>query len=83
VTPLAGVRFDVPSDPRGEPWRISSREGAAVDLDFEPVGAREEHNHFGVVRSDFVQPYGRFSGSVHGHDVSGCFGVVETHRSVW
>jgi hypothetical protein len=30
-----------------------------------------------------VQPYGRFAGSVCGHDITGAFGVVEVHLSVW
>jgi hypothetical protein len=83
VTRLPGVRFHVPERPRTDRWRITSREGDAIDLAFDPVGAREEHTHLGLVRADFVQPYGRFSGHVQDHDVTGCFGVVETHRAVW
>jgi hypothetical protein len=80
---LDGVRFDVPKDPKSETWRIASLESGAVDLEFQPLGAREEHTNFGLVRTDFVQPYGRFAGSVCGHDLSGTFGVVEVHLSVW
>lgn len=83
VQRLDGVRFHVPKHPKSEPWRITSLESDEVDLEFEPLGAREEHTNFGLVRTDFVQPYGRFAGSVRGHDVTGSFGVVEVHLSVW
>jgi hypothetical protein len=64
-------------------WRIVSLEGDDVDLEFEPLGAREEHSNFGLVRTDFVQPYGRFADRVCGRDITGSFGVVEAHHSVW
>ena len=83
VRPLSGVRFDVPTEPQTKPWRIRSLDSDEVDLEFEPFGAREEHTNFGLVRTDFIQPYGRFAGRVRGHDVTDCFGVVETHLSVW
>lgn len=83
VQRLGGVRFEVPSDPKRGTWHVQSLEGDEVDIDFEPLGAREEHTNFGLVRTDFVQPYGRFAGRVRGHDVTGTFGVVETHLSVW
>ena len=80
VRRLGGVTFHVPSDPSAQVWRI---EGEEVDLEFEPLGAREEHTNFGLVRTDFVQPYGRFAGRVGEHDITGAFGVVEAHLSVW
>ena len=83
VRRLSGVRFAVPSRPKEQVWRITSIEGDEVDLEFEPLGAREEHTNFGLVRTDFVQPYGRFAGRVCGHDFTGLFGVVEVHLSVW
>lgn len=83
VRRLSGVRFEVPMDPKNMRWRIQSLDGDEVDLEFEPLGAREDHSNFGLVRTDFVQPYGRFAGRVGGHDLNGCFGVVETHLSVW
>ena len=83
VRRLDGVRFEVPNDPQLESWRITSLDGDEVDLQFRPLGAREEHSNFGLVRTDFVQPYGRFEGHLCGHDVTGSFGVVEVHLSVW
>jgi hypothetical protein len=83
VRPLSGVRFEVPTAPKSKRWVIRSVDGNEVDIEFEPLGAREEHTNFGLVRTDFIQPYGRFAGHVCGHDITGCFGVVETHLSVW
>ena len=83
VRRLSGVTFEVPSRPQTQRWRIHSIHGDEVDLDFEPLGAREEHTNFGIVRTDFVQPYGKFAGRVRGHQIDGAFGVVETHLSVW
>ncbi len=83
VRRLSGVVFDLPRDPKSQPWRITSLDTDEVDLAFEPLGAREENTNFGIVRTEFVQPYGRFAGRVAGHDVTGAFGVVETHLSVW
>jgi len=83
VHKLRGVAFDVPADPKTQRWRIRSIDTDEVDLEFDPLGAREEHTNFGLVRTDFVQPYGRFAGRICSHDVTGAFGVVETHLSVW
>jgi hypothetical protein len=83
VSALSGVRFSVPSDPRSERWVIRSIDTDEVDIEFEPLGAREDHTNLVLVRTDFVQPYGRFAGRVHEHDIAGCFGVVESHLSVW
>ena len=83
VRPLSGVRFEMPSDPKTKRWVIRSLDTDEVDVEFEPLGAREEHRNFGLVRTDFVQPYGRFAGRVCGHDITGCFGVVEAHVSMW
>lgn len=83
VVPLEGVRFEVPSRPDAEPWHIRSTQGDAVDLTFEPLGARAQRLNLGLVRSDFVQPYGLFYGTVAGHRLDGALGVVEDHLSVW
>ena len=83
VSRLPGVRFQMPMEPKTQRWRIESLDSDQVELEFQPLGAREDHTNFGLVRTDFVQPYGRFVGRVREHDLNGCFGVVETHVSVW
>jgi hypothetical protein len=83
VQRLSGVVFEVPERPKTQSWKIRSIDADEIEIEFEPFGAREEHTNFGLVRTDFVQPYGRFIGRVLGHDITGAFGVVETHLSVW
>jgi hypothetical protein len=82
---LGNVSFALPREPAVEPWRIH---GDDLDLRFVPLGARHEHVHLGLVRSDFVQPFGRFSGwlQVPGGDrltLDQSFGVVEDHDALW
>ncbi len=86
--PLRGVRYDVPANPASEPWRIRSLGGDEVDLTFHPRGARSERLNVGLIVSEFVQPYGSFTGRIrapNGPDLSldGVFGVVEDHLSRW
>lgn len=83
VQRLSGVSFDVPRDPGTDRWRIKSTDTNEVELEFQPIGAREDRTNFGLVRTEFVQPYGRFVGRVRGHDLTDAFGVVEAHLSVW
>lgn len=83
VTPLGGVAFHMPARPAHEAWHIRSLRGDEVDLTFQPLGAREQRLNLGLVRSDFVQPYGSFRGTVAGHRLDDAFGVVEDHLSVW
>ncbi len=77
---LGAARFGVPARPKSEPWTII---GDDLDLTFTPIGARAQKKNFGLVVSDFVQPYGTFRGVVRGVEITDAFGVVESHRSVW
>ncbi len=88
VHTLAGVDFQLPSNPRKETWKIHSKSGNEVDLEFTPLGTREEQLNLGIIKSDFIQPYGNFRGLIRKDgnrpvDVTGLFGVVEKHLSVW
>ncbi|RHY04143.1 hypothetical protein DYB25_004508 [Aphanomyces astaci] len=94
VCVLGAVTFDVPEDGMTQAWRIRSVDGVgAVNLTFVPGGARQERlNVLNVLRSDFVQPYGRFTGKIsctgsdrisRTVDVQDAFGVVEDHFALW
>lgn len=89
---LGGVQFELPNNPRCEPWKIRSRSTGSpeVDLVFTPLGTREEQLNAGVIKSNFIQPYGTYQGTLCPKDgalpsisVNGLLGVVETHHSVW
>lgn len=67
-------------------WRVGSKD-SAVQLEFEPLGARSENLNLGVVASRFKQNYGRFHGTVRiaGVDtrIDGAYGLLEDHDSKW
>ena len=71
----------------GEVKPLPAVTDGAVDLRFVPAAVHEEAQDLKVVRSKFIQPVGRFSGTltVDGktHRVSGIPGVVEDQDVVW
>jgi hypothetical protein len=76
--PVGAVRFSF-GDPLGE-WRI---QGNAVDLTFQPEGARKEDKNLLVAKSWYVQPIGAFRGRIAGATVDGLPGVTEDHIARW
>jgi hypothetical protein len=80
---LSGVDFVVPRSPDRMPWRIASKVGDEVSLVFSPLGVRAQNLDLGLVKSNFVQPFGTYAGRVLGRTVEGVFGVVEDHHAVW
>lgn len=64
---------------------IWGADGTHIRFDQEAVRARSDN--FGLVRSEYVQPFGRFRGTLPGgvelstHDTS--FGVMERHTALW
>ena len=86
--PLQGVEFSVPQRPEAQQWRIQSLDGEEVSLEFQPLGARRQSLHLGLVVSKFIQPFGLFNGTIRpkGHSplrVVDAFGVVEDHYAKW
>jgi hypothetical protein len=57
-------------------------EGGA--LRFAPEAARERHDELLLMRSDYLQPFGTFSGTLPGGlELASGFGVMEDHRARW
>lgn len=82
-------RVEFEYDPRAilRRWRIHDEAGL-VDLEFNPIGKREDDVNFGVVVSQFLQPYGNFSGTLRTPDgelkeLTNVFGVTEQHFAKW
>lgn len=76
---------DTPTDP-AQTWRVRTAD-QRLSLQFTPEGARSEHLNFGVLASDFTQPFGALCGiwrDADGseHTLTGT-GVVERHRALW
>lgn len=66
-------------------WRILTRDNI-FEARFRPFGARGEDLNVGLMRSQFVQPYGLFDGVVKIDGVPEKFsgyGVTEDHLAVW
>lgn len=88
LIPLGAAQFDF--DPRQPlaPWRIRTSDGL-LDLVFTPEGGRHEDRNLLLAASHYVQPVGRFDGTVRAHagaldrPVRGLVGVTEDHRSRW
>jgi len=94
---LQPLTISMPTPESNGKWTIRSvteTPDELVDLTFTGLGQREDHANFGIVVSDFVQPFGQFEGTIrifsysigrHLHITLGplAFGVVEDHHAVW
>jgi hypothetical protein len=61
---------------------VTFAEGGALAFTAESV--RERHDHVGPLRSDYVQPFGTFTGALPGAGtLAAGFGVMERHRARW
>jgi hypothetical protein len=83
--PVGAVRFAFDETAHdASPWEIR---GDGVDLRFDPSGMRVGHEDLVLIKSRFVQPYGRFRGTlrVGGEAVriEDVVGVVEDHDALW
>jgi len=78
---LGEVHFE---SPREGDWSIA---GERVQLQFQPLGKRQQDVNLFLVRSAFVQPYGEAVGTLRCEeetlDVASAFGVAEDHQAVW
>jgi hypothetical protein len=66
-------------------WRILTRDNI-FEARFRPFGARGENLNMGIMRSQFVQPYGIFDGQIKVNGETEKFsgyGVTEDHLALW
>ncbi len=61
--PVAKVDFGYDAADPDKPWEIKSRDNR-IDLLFTPEGIRKANDNFGIIKSQFIQPCGQFSGSI-------------------
>ncbi len=83
MSPLSAVRFEYDEDNVLKPWRVKTTDGRC-DLTFTPQGERSGKVNYGVIKSDFHQPYGFFNGTAvdadgKKHKIKDFFGVCEHH----
>lgn len=73
-----------PVDATDGPWRLT---GPGWDLHFEPAAVRSADENLWLVRSRYVQPIGRFVGTLPGPDGDAVpidiVGVTEDHHARW
>jgi hypothetical protein len=84
MDPSAVIEYDE-SEP-SKPWHVSTSDGA-VELEFHPIGVHRENLNLGLIRSNFLQPVGEFTGTIRvdGQDVTieRMPGVVENQNTLW
>ncbi len=79
---LGPVRFEYDAARREAPWCVRSGDGL-VDLCFEARGAHAEARNLGLVRSDFTQLSGWYSGVVAGRRLARAPGIAEHQAVKW
>lgn len=84
IQSLGKISFILPEQRHKQDWHLS---GPDIDLIFTPLGARRSDVDFGLIKSQFIQPFGKFNGLVHfgGKPIAlqNAIGVVEDHLALW
>jgi hypothetical protein len=70
-----------------EAWKVTTADGK-VDLTFQPLCERRANQNLGLISSQFIQPYGLYSGRVTGPDgtvyrLEEAGGIIEEHYAKW
>jgi len=85
--PLGRAEFIFDRQSILDPWEVSTTSGI-VKLHFKPLGQRSETLNAGIIKSQFAQPVGLYSGEIHLPDrepivLENIPGVVENHDAKW
>ena len=83
---LSAARFEIPDNPMDD-WKVSTTDGR-VSLSLHPEGIRKALTRIGPVKSQYLQPFGKYSGvmvTAEGErlDIDGMFGPGEYHEVWW
>lgn len=85
VIPLSQAVFYYTEPIQKHKTSIKTTDGI-LDLEFLPEGSRSENQDYFFIKSQFIQPFGKFKGiiNLNGEQIkiSG-YGVVEEHFAVW
>lgn len=76
------VRFERSGEEPLATWRLRSERGD-VDLTFRPEGYRAQAIDLKLISSKYLQPFGTFSGTLPGAEISDLPGVCEDHAARW
>jgi hypothetical protein len=80
--PAGRIGFSFDGNAPLSQWRIRSVDGR-VDLVFQPEGFRTQTIDLKLIASRYLQPFGTFSGRLHGVQLDGLAGVTEDHAARW
>lgn len=85
--PLPAVYFEFDRDDTAQPWQIHT-EDRRIDLTFTPINNRSEKLNFILLKSNFRQFIGYFSGSIEDNDgvvhrLDQVLGLTEDHFARW
>jgi len=92
IRSLGPVHFELDRTQLDAPWRVTSMSAPGaherdreheVDLEFLPEGARRKDSALIVASSHYVQPVGRWRGTVAGVRIDELVGVAEDHSARW
>lgn len=84
---LSPVHFQFDRRISKKPWSITSDDGR-INLRFKPINQRSEKINLGVIKSNFRQYIGRFSGTIEDnngvtHHLDNILGLTEDHFAKW
>lgn len=87
IIPTSKAHFEIGNDPQRDPWKVETKD-AAINLRFDPIGMHAERQNFGIVRSDFLQPIGTFTGTLRLPNdrtlqLDNVVGAVEEQKVIW
>jgi hypothetical protein len=80
--PAGKIGFTFDGNAPMSQWRIKSEDGR-VDLVFHPEGYRSQSIDLMLILSSYLQPFGTYSGRIHGVEVRDLPGVAEDHTARW
>jgi uncharacterized protein (DUF3820 family) len=85
LIPLGKATFNYNHPADKETWNIKTDDGI-IDMNFMPSGARKDNINVGILKHQFIQPFGKFEGNIllDGNKIPfTAYGVVEEHHSIW
>ena len=82
---LSDASFDYGPNLKQDLWYIKTAD-KIIDIQLQPKGARAENINAAVMKSNFIQPFGEYNGTVNVNGIIEKFtawGVAEEHSAVW
>jgi hypothetical protein len=76
-------QYEKPADKSN--WHITTND-SILEMQFSPSGARKDYINAGILKHQFVQPFGKFEGTLllEGNKIPFvAYGVTEEHHSLW